>query len=82
MVHDSITPTCYAGSESLMTVRVITLMSYAALTLVTGFTFFMKIESKHQSSCSIRPLVAAKGGPQFTRFSEVFNHTRQSTGNF
>ncbi|PCI67747.1 MAG: hypothetical protein COB26_09120, partial [Piscirickettsiaceae bacterium] len=50
-----------------------------ALTLVTGFTFFMKIESKHQSSCSIRPLVAAKGGPQFTRFSEVFNHTKSSS---
>jgi len=82
IIHDSITPTCYTGSEPLMTVRVITLMSYVTLPLVTGFVFLIKKKAKHQSSCNIRPLVAAKGGSQFTRFSAIFNHTRQSTGNF
>jgi len=39
----------------------------------------MKVEAKHQSSCNIRPLVAAKGGAQFTRFSTFFNHTKKSS---
>jgi len=39
----------------------------------------MKVEAKHQSSCNIRPLVATKGGSQFTRFSKVFNHTKTSS---
>jgi len=36
-------------------------------------------KAKHQSSCNIRPLVAAKGGSQFTRFSACFNHTKTSS---
>ena len=39
----------------------------------------MKRKAKHQSSYNIRPLVAAKGGSQFTRFSKYFDHTKTSS---
>ena len=51
-------------------------MSYATLTLVIGLAFKKVIPTLNRAVAQ-RPLVAAKGGSQFTRFFGGINHTKR-----
>ncbi len=64
------TPTCYTGSSDPDDCSSYYLMSYATLTLVIGLASTEVIPTFNRAVAQ-RPLVAAKGGSQFTRFSKL-----------